>query len=46
MMVTMFSTDQCSHQGSGLCSNNGQCKCNKCQCNPGYSGKFCQVHII
>ncbi|CAH1984018.1 unnamed protein product [Acanthoscelides obtectus] len=27
-----------------MCNSNGKCHCNKCECNQGYSDKFCEVN--
>ncbi|XP_008196758.2 integrin beta-nu isoform X1 [Tribolium castaneum] len=36
-----------SHEGcsysDGICSENGKCECNSCNCERGYSGRFCQI---
>uniref|UniRef100_A0A6P7G622 Integrin beta n=1 Tax=Diabrotica virgifera virgifera TaxID=50390 RepID=A0A6P7G622_DIAVI len=36
------SESECSFDGAVLCNEQGECKCNKCNCNQGYTGKYCE----
>ena len=40
-------TDRCRVGGSSEedCSGRGKCQCNKCQCEQGFSGSFCQLDL-